>query len=119
MLCAHMHTYTHTHSHPHSHPHTHMNARIVFQMIGCDVIQANLFSEKDSSDYGQSPGLPRNTPLAAPYGWVLKPRAQGLMTERMCCAHAEGCWGGGDGLKKTLIKSLAWKGCARSAVRRG
>lgn len=26
---------------------------------------------------------------------------------------------GGDGLKKTLIKSLAWKGCTRSAVRRG
>lgn len=97
----------------------HMNARIVCQMIGCDVIQANLFSEKDSSDYGQSRGLPRNTPLAAPYGWVLKPRARGLMTERMCRAHAEGCSGGGGWAKKTLIKSLAWKGCARSAVRRG
>lgn len=40
------------------HARAHTNARIVFQMIGCDVIQANLFSEKDSSDYGQSPGLP-------------------------------------------------------------
>ena len=63
------------------------------------------------------PSLSCNTPLAAPYGWVLKPRVEGLMTERMCSAHAEGCWG--DGLKKTLIKSLAWKGCTRSAVRRG
>lgn len=54
------------------HTHTPTHTRIVFQMIGCDVIPANLFSEKDSSDYSQSPG--RDTPLAAPYGWVLKPR---------------------------------------------
>lgn len=104
------------------------NARIVFQMIGCDVIQANLFfSEKDSSDYGQSPGLPRNTPLAAPYGWVLKPRAQGLMTERMCRAHAEGCsGGGGDGLKKNThqvfglerLRKVSWA-AAGAGRRRG
>lgn len=60
--------------------------------------------------------FPRNAPLAAPYGWVLKPRAQGLMTERMCGAHAEGWrgvgrWGGGSGLKKKHSSSL-WPGKA-------
>lgn len=79
------------------------------QMIGRDVIIANPpFSEKDSSDYDQKPSLPRNTPLAAPYGRVLKPWVEGLMTERMCSAHAEGCWG--DGLKKH--SSSLWPGKA-------
>lgn len=36
--------------------HEHINTPVhtLFQMIGCDVIIENLFSEKDSSDYDQS-----------------------------------------------------------------
>lgn len=37
-----------------THVHTNTLVQSVAQMIGCDVIIANLFSEKDSSDYDQS-----------------------------------------------------------------
>lgn len=39
------------------HTHTNTPVQIVVQMIGCDVIIENLFSEKDSSDYDQSQAL--------------------------------------------------------------
>lgn len=42
-----------THNAPEAHMRT-PSVQSVVQMIGCDVIIANLFSEKDSSDYDLS-----------------------------------------------------------------
>lgn len=50
--------------------------------------------------------------------WLGPKATGGGFNDRADVQHTcRGMWG--DGLKKTLIKSLAWKGCTRSAVRRG